>query len=479
MKKVFKNTPEMTPVDPMKVYYNIGALMDIPTGQYVKGQRGENILNGGLGALTAVVGKPNTFKSTIAHYMTLAGASRVASSGYAPFINTYDTEMNMIPSRLLFFSKIFPEFDNLDIIKEGIWQVTDAVKHLGDDWFKRMKDYLRDEKIKNQKSYMFKTPFVDGDNNPIAVLFPTFGQVDSLTKFVTSEMDDMQEKNTVSSSGGNRVYMVQGLGKARMLMEIPGLCNATSHYMLVTAHVGKNTQMMQAGGAQIPVKQLQHMKSDEAIKGAPSDFFFLTNNLWQATHSTVLLNQGTKGPEFPRLQSDPEEGSADLNKVTLKLLRNKSGPSGYTLDLLISQRDGVLPSESEFYFIKEHDRFGLEGNNTTYSLVLLPGVKLMRTTVREHLAKNEHLRRAVKITADLLQIKQLYRTLPLKVPPLDELYKKLDAEYGWETILNTRDYWTFDQYEHAVPFLSTMDILEMFYDKYVPYFLPKKEKAAS
>lgn len=468
MKKVFNKQPDMIQIDPMKVYYNIGALMDIPTGDYVRGERGENILNGGLGALTAVAGKPNTFKSTIQHFMTLSAAAKIASSGYAPFINTLDTEMNMIPKRLLFFSKTFEEFKDIDIMDEGIWQVTDQTKHMGDDWFQRMKDYLREEKIKNAKSYTFKTPFIDKNGKPIWVLFPTFGQIDSLSKFVTSDVEKMQKENQLSE--GQTIYMRQGLAKARMLMELPGLCNATSHYTIVTTHIGKNTTMMQAGGAQIPVKQLQHMKADESIKGAPLDFFFLTNNLWQAVSSTALIHKDTKGPEFPRVQSDKEENSGDLNKVTMKLLRNKSGPSGHSIDILLSQRDGVLPSLTEFYFLKEHDRYGIEGNNLNYSLILFPGVNLTRTTLREVIDNNAKLRRAIKITADLLQIQQIYRTLPLKVPPLADLYKKLDELYGWDTILNTRDYWTFNQYEHPVPFLSTLDIIEMYYDKYVPYW---------
>lgn len=457
----------MTPIDPMKVYYNIGALMDLPTGDYVKGMKGENILNGGLGALTAVAGKPNTFKSTITHYMTLAAASRIASSGYAPFINTLDTEMNMIPKRLLFFSRTFPEFANIDIMDEGIWLVTDQNKHMGDEWFHRLKEYLRNEKVKNLKQYTFKTPFIDKHGNAISVLFPTFGQVDSLSKLITSDVEKMQRDNQLSE--GQTIYMRAGLGKARMLMELPGICNGAAHYTIVTTHVGKNTNIMQVGAGQVPVKQLQHMKADEAIKGAPLDFFFLTNNLWQAISSAALIHKETKGPEFPRLQSDTEEGSSDLNKVTLKLLRNKSGPSGYSLDILLSQRDGVLPSLTEFYFLKENDRFGIEGSDRSYWLTLFPEVKMGRTTLRENIDNNPQLRRAIKITADLLQIKQLYRNLP-QIDDLNDFYNKLQDKYGWDVLLNTRDYWTFNQYEHEIPFLSTLDLIEIYYDKYVPYW---------
>ena len=58
-------------IDRFKTLINIGATLDIPTGFFVKGARGENILLGGLGALTGVSGSGNLGKSTIMHYMTL------------------------------------------------------------------------------------------------------------------------------------------------------------------------------------------------------------------------------------------------------------------------------------------------------------------------------------------------------------------------------------------------------------------------
>ena len=147
IKNLLTTKPAHESIDPYKILYNIGCLMDLPTGQYVRGMRGENIINGGFGALIAMVGRPNVFKSTIMHYMTLSAASKIMSGDYAPYINTYDTEMNIHTSRLLSFAKRFKEFVNIDIIEEGMWKITDAVKHLGDEWYKIMKDYLRDTKI--------------------------------------------------------------------------------------------------------------------------------------------------------------------------------------------------------------------------------------------------------------------------------------------------------------------------------------------
>lgn len=475
LKQMFTVTPAHETIDPYKILYNIGMLMDLPTGNYVRGQKGENILNGGFGALVAIVGRPNFFKSTIEHFMTLSAASRIAASGYAPYINTYDTEMNIHLSRLLYMSQKFPEFAGQDIIESGIWKITDSTKHLGNEWYKLLREWLRNEKIKNKKNYVIDTPFVDKKGAVIKTIFPTFSEVDSLTKFITSDVDEISTKNEIGDSGGNMVFARAGLGKARLLMELPAICNAAGHYTIVTSHVG-DMNMMGMQPHQQPQKKLQHMRTGEKIKGAPDDFFFLTNSLWQATSSTLLLNAARTGPEFPRTRDQQEDSTTDLNKVTLKLLRNKSGPSGYTMDLLVSQTEGVLTSLSEFYFIKENDRFGLEGNNTNYHLALLPEVNIQRTTVRELLDTNEKLRRAVKMTADLLQIKQLYTQLPFEIPDMKLLREKLDQEYGWDTLLNTRDYWTFNQYEHPVPFLSAMDLLEMYHGLYKPWWFKKKEK---
>ncbi|NYW24540.1 hypothetical protein, partial [Escherichia coli] len=92
----------------------------------------------------------------------------------------------------------------------------------------------------------------------------------------------------------------------------------------------------------VPTKKLQHLKSGEKIKGVTDKFFFLPNIVWQTVSSNLLINQNAKGPEYPKTQKDIDPGSTDLNIVTIKQLRNKSGPSGVTIDLIISQSEGVL-----------------------------------------------------------------------------------------------------------------------------------------
>ena len=476
MLSLFKNKPAFTEVDPNKVFYNIGALMDIPTGRYVKGMKGENIMNGGLSVFTAVMGKPNTYKTKVARYMMLSAASKVASSGIFPYLNTYDTEVNVDVEHCLNLANKFDAFKDIDLCKEGVWSITDKTHHLGNEWFKLLKDFLRNEKIKNKKDYTFETPFVDKENKAIKVIFPSFGDLDSVSEFSTADIEEIQNKNELGDSAGNTIHMRSGLAKTRLLMEIPGVCNAASHYIIMTAHIGKEIPMNQ-GPFTMPTKQLPHMKPGEVVKGVAGKFLFLSNLLWQTVSSSSFNNQTTKGPEYPKTRERVDEGSFDLNIVTIKLVRNKSGASGPSFDLLISQTEGVLPSLTEFHFIKENGRYGLEGNDRNYNLILYPDVGLSRTTVREKLNSDPLLRRAVKITADLLQIKSFYRDLPVDIPDVKALYEKLKEKYDWKTLLETRDYWTFKNYEHPVPFLSTMDLIEMYYDKYEPYWLTKgKEK---
>ena len=63
----FQEAPEIRPS------LNIGCLFDILlTGTYFIGKHGESILNGGLMYVTGVGGRGNTFKSTIAHFMSFS-----------------------------------------------------------------------------------------------------------------------------------------------------------------------------------------------------------------------------------------------------------------------------------------------------------------------------------------------------------------------------------------------------------------------
>lgn len=469
MQNLFKTRPNFKEVDPFKIMYNVGCLMDIPTGIYIKGKHGEHILNGGLGVLTAIAGKGNTFKSTIAHYMLLSAADKVVASGSNTYLNTYDTEMNIQMDRLLHFSKKFDRFKDIDIFTDKIWSITDKTQHLGNEWYELLKEFLKSDKIKNKKDYLVDTPFTATNGSTVKTIFPTFGEIDSISEFETADIQEIQNKNELGESGGNTIHMRLGLAKTRLLMELPVMCNSSSHYLLMTAHLGTEIAMQQ-GPYATPTKKLQHMRIGEKIKGVTDKFFFLPNLFWLTVNSSLLNNQNTKGPEYPKKRDNQEEGSNDLNIVTLKQLRNKSGPSGVVIEIIISQKEGVLPTLSEFHYIKENGRYGLEGSNLSYNLVFYPDVKISRTTVRQTIDEDYKLRRAIKISSDLLQINQFWRHNDIDVPTPTALYEKLKEKYDWNVLLETRDWWTFNNDTVDKPFLSTMDLINMYNDTYTPYW---------
>jgi len=475
MKQMFKTSPAFKEIDAFKIMYNVGCLLDIPTGTYIKGAHGESILNGGLGVLTAIAGRGNTFKSTLAHYMVMSAVDKIVASGYKPYINTYDTEMNFSIDRLENFTNNFDYLKGLDIFNNGIWTITDKTKHMGNEWYTLLRDFLKNDKLKNKKEYTVDTPFISPKGEIIKTIFPSFGEIDSMSEFETSDIQEIQNKNELGESGGNTIHMRLGLAKTRLLMELPSLCNNIGHYMVMTAHLGQDTSIQQSQYS-TPAKKLQYMRMGEKIKGVTDKFFFLPNLFWQTVSSSSLNNQSTKGPEYPKLKGNQEEGSHDLNIITIRQLRNKSGPSGTVLSIIVSQSEGILPSLTEFHYIKENDRFGLDGSNLSYNLVLYPEVKLSRTTVRNLIDSDYKLRRAIKITADLLQMTQLWRANGMSVPTPNELYNKLKDKYDWNILLETRDWWTFNNDKIEKKFLSTMDLINMYNDTYVPYWLNKQKK---
>jgi hypothetical protein len=157
----------------------------------------------------------------------------------------------------------------------------------------------------------------------------------------------------------------------------------------------------------------------------------------------------------------------------LKQLRSKSGPSGNTIEIIVSQTEGVLPGLTEFNYIKDSGRFGLNGSLQNYALDIYPECKLSRTTVRGKLDKDSKLRRAMNITSELCQIQEYFKAQSEYFCTPAELYKDLkELGYDWDMILSqTRGWWTVNNEIHPLKFLSAMDLLRMRKGEYKPYWL--------
>lgn len=465
--------PSLRLPQPVKIALNTGALLDIPTGEWIRGTHDQMILNGGIGNITGVVGPGNSFKTTLMRFMELSAISRMWAVVKDVYNSSYDTEVNTHEKRNTNLSRAFDALKDVDLIKDGIWQITDKSVYSGNEFFDAMKDYLA-AKRKEKNAFKYKTAYLDRDGiSPMMAMTPSFTDIDSLSHFVTSDVEKMMNTTELGDSAANTMFMRQGLAKSRMLLELPALAAGSGHYFLFTAHIGSQILMPSAPGTPPPRKQLQHMTSGEVIKGVTNNFFYLLHNCWLVMSATPYLNKDTKSPEYPYEPGDEVSGDMDLMLLKIKQLRGKNGSSGFGLEILVSQQEGVLPGLTEFHYIKNMERFGLEGNNLNYSLTLCPDISLSRTKVRKAIRENKRLQRALEITSQLCQMYEFQRALKSVLMKPDELLKGLtERGYDLEMILTKTRGWNTLEDERAplYPF-STYDLCRAARGEYRPYWL--------
>ena len=457
---------------------NLGMLTDIPTGSFVKGVKGEYILNGGLSGVTGVVGTGNRFKSTLVNYMMLTAADRMDESGIVAPMHTYDTEDNMDLNidRINMLAARFKNIPDDPLYDENVWSYISKSDMTADEWLKLLYKAI-EKKSSDPKLKVTYDAFYNRVIKSITKLVsPSFIVMDSLTELESATTADIVVDGKIESS--NTVFMQQGLFKTKLLKDLPRMSNKANIYFFVTAHVGKEIDMAAGPYAPKPTKSLQFIKTGDKIKGVSDKLFFLTSHLWQSVSSRPLINQGTKEPEYPLNEND---NNTDLNIVGLLMLRSKSGPSGISIDVIVSQKEGVLPSLSEFHYIKTM-KYGLEGSVRSYALNLYPECKLSRTTVRKKIDNDPKLRRALNITAELLQMTIYMKQYAKYFCTPAELYADIkNLGYDWDYILeNTRGWWTIKNYDTESKFLSTLDLLRMRAGEYVPFWHNKdKDKKES
>lgn len=449
---------------------NIGCLFDVQTGRYVKGMKGENILNGGTAQIEGVTGPGNSMKSTLCKYRQLSVLSRYANASALD----YDTENSATRNRSIELGmQLDPSGTLSNTLTEEAGRLifTTANDYTGSEWFDIVKKQVK-ERLKTDKK--IDTPFIDDITNKCMQTYaPVMCFVDSFSQFFTDTVTDKMETATVGSGDMNAVAMQSSGGKAQVMDALPSLTGKSGLYFMLTAHMGEQIVLDKYNA---PMKKLWGVKGNKKMKKVPESFNFLTNNLFEIVSLSPLINQTSKLAEFPRDESDDMKGNTDLMVATVVPIRTKSGVTGIPVEYIFSQTHGLQPSLTEYWYCKTYNRFGLSSNVVTQYFEIYPDVKFTRNNIREKFKEDAKLRRAAEITSELCQINNLMPELALSllVTP-EDLYKGLKEKgYDWDVLLNTRGYWTFDQYTHPIPFLSTKDLLEMYHGLYHPYWMEKK-----
>jgi hypothetical protein len=461
----------------VNVGYPIRCLGDIPTGEFVQGRRGNYHMMGGYHDTYSITGPGNSFKTDQLLYPQLTVFSHVKSSS----LGIYDTENSLSYKRFNDRKGYFPGLEDFDFIGEQynetprflLWQRA-AIE--GDEWVEAIKDFAR-ERVKDKKTFI-TLPIKDPAGNDIKIPAPSMLGVDSLSAMSSESIQQkIVDKNAIGESGANTIFMKDGAMKTQFIMQVPNLTHRYGLHFSMTAHVGNYIQMDPY--APKPVS-LAFSKNGTKQKGVPEKFQFINHFVGEIYGCKPLLHPVDKSPKYPDTEADREKGN-DLFQITEVSSRNKSGPSGVTRSIIVSQREGILAGLTEFDYIKETcKKLGIGGNNTTFHMDLYPDCNLQRTTIRKKIREDARLDNAIRLTAELNQMKILWKDPDglFNITPKELHDRIIEQGYDWNTLLVHRYWWVPEEEagDQLLNELTIMDLLLMARGEYHPYWLEDDKK---
>lgn len=457
----------------IKPAFNVGCLMDIPTGKFIQGLRGNWVLNAGWNSVNSVTAPGNSFKTELWLYLQLMALKRTPqlklviydSENSATYDRIYKTGLGIFTKEEL-DEMVFGENPRIILLR--------AEDMAGDEFWDEFKKTAED----NTKDYSKKPmtlPMYDMMTGEAGKqIQPILCFIDSLSLFdVSAVQEKIVDKNSLGESGNNMLFMRQGVAKTMLITQLPRVTSMFNTYVSMVAHIGQKFEM-DAYAAKPP--ELTFARNGTEKKGVPGRFDYINSNLLEIYNAKPMLQD--KKPIFPLEEADRVEGT-DLFLIHGVASRNKNGPSGVQYGVITSQALGIQPTLTEYYFLKEHGKFGFTGNDRNFQMALCPETTLMRTTLRVKFDADPILRRAVNIQSEMMQMRKHWRGLDteLHCTP-EELYADLAAKgYDWATLLNTRGWWTYEENIKTSPReLSTMDLLMMRKGEYHPYWLEEDKK---
>lgn len=434
---------------PLVPSLNTGLPMDIATGSFVGGVDGHMFLSGGIGPISGVSGKSQTYKSTA----VLSAVAKILQIYPDTDALIYDTETT------LKFDRVAKLAGDPSLNDRGV-VINPSTCPTIDDF----DEYIRtitEEKAKHKKDYMIETPFIDYRNGePFRMMIPTICVVDSLS-FATSKMqDDMYEKLALSDGKNQTTHMVDGHKKDLFIRKMNRLAVSHGLYFIFTAHLGTNMNLTNSHLP--PSKEMQYMRQDAKLKNVSPSFHRLTNPLIE-TRKATLLQDSKKECEYP----DGEGSSVnELSAIESVIIRCKGDSgSGSSFSQISSQTNGILPEVSNYHFLKENgEEVLISGTSAARRCSIYPDVVFNRKTLRAKARENYELARALELSAQLAYIQKYWTTdtrsaVNLSLPKKD-FVEKINADKTLrDEILNSRGYWTYGENDRK--FMSLYDIVEL------------------
>lgn len=452
----------------------VGSLMDIPLGRYFKGKYGDNLLSGGYTNFTLTGGRGNSFKTTTEISKALIILERYKGTKFT----LYDTEGTFQWSRIEDLAQRIG-IDYEQMVEDGSINLTSISEYDGGELWQAMRD-ISIERDKSKRTLMVETPFLTRSGDVVKSLPIDIYFIDSLSDFEVGASLEQQDKKQIDDSSMQTDNMRSNLFKTRLITQAQGVSLRGGMTIVMTAHLGDEIKMDPYAPAK---QQLVFLRKGLKFKNCPEKASFLSSVTW-VVQGTQVKARPDKTLEYPKSSVGSVVGDTDLQELQLMTLRNKHGQAGQLFSLIVSQNEGLLPSLSEYDYLKSRkDKFGLEGPEgqaKEYRLSIYPDYLIKRKNIRDDVDTDIRLKRALEITSEMCQIYDYWLDFPKerKVTP-KELYRKLKEDgHDWDVLLDTRGYWTYDHYNHPVKPLSTMDLLDMYAGEYMPWWYTKEQKAA-
>lgn len=458
----------------------INPILDSFCGVYSKGIYGDNLMSGAGTPLILMAGKGNTFKTAF----TLQLMVELFRCYLGSTICVYDTEMTFKWTRI-FKLLATMGYDVEDLLEEGRILLTDKELYTGDAWWDIIKARCDERRAKRAKSGQV-TPFLNHGDIPVKVMPYELWFLDSLTEFEAESIEELHDKGSIDDKDQTVDYLKGNLFKARMLKQVQRYLHRGDMRLICSAHVTNQFSMEKFGP---DTQQLATIPKDFKFNSVPNGASFLSDNTYFIRHAKPLTNDTTKASEYPVDGYNKLVGDTDLMELSIINARSKSGPTGHRFNMVASQEYGIIPDLSNYHYLNSRRETGTtsvfgftEKIGHARALELHPECKMQRTNVRKILDEDPKAVRALQISVEQSIMNDYWFGLndKYKVTSEELRAKLIEKGYDMDLILGSRRFWTFDHYsdETTAKFgapLSTMDLLEMIHDEYVPWWYPNKD----
>lgn len=445
-------------------FLNYSYIFDQLNGEDVRGVDGRYYLNGGITPNNAVVGGSNTQKTgnlvlqmarILVRYSCAVGFFFDIEKTFSVrrLADMVDREVG-IPSYFMneLLNKRFFYFNGND--------------HDGTDvhnFFINTNKMIKDE-AKTNKKLKIPTVFLSNDGKtPLMIYPPIIPHIDSGTEMNFSKAAaDFREGDV--DDGGNKNTRDMKIGNLRRIVhsDADQLGGEVGMYQSWTAQVQDIINMT----GQPLEKQTTFLRQGKKIAG-PKTMKNLPALGIEIIRGAPLKNgQEWLYPDpFGKDENIDDDGKAspDLMEYFIAPYRNKNGVSGGHLTFIGSQNLGIQEDLTAYHNLKKHKFFGYDSDNTrSHSLVIYPGSKLGRTTIRSQINEDLCLRRALCITYQFMnKIKYDLNMDPKYRMTIEDFYEKVGKVMDWEWILNeTVDYW-FINPDIKKKTLSTFELMRI------------------